>query len=98
MYKEEYVPTVEEQNEEDASFYEVVEGTQPRQNYVDRAEREIDEEDAEIAAGIAECKGDLDSDLVYLNFKKKMENAQFMSRHFRTCTEEVKAFDLCGNS
>lgn len=42
---------IEELNEEHSSFYEVVEGQQPMANYVDPAEVEVDEEDAELASG-----------------------------------------------
>ena len=71
---------VGEDQEENSSFYEVTE-ERPQEKVVDRAEREIAEEDVYFANN-AEL-ANLDNDVVDLAFKEKMEKVSFKTRTSR---------------
>ena len=66
---------------EDESFYELVRDVPDTPRVPDRAEKDIDAEDEDFA--LNSSLADLDNDIVDLDFKARMERAQFLPRKTR---------------
>ena len=74
---------VDEDNQESSSFYEMVSDA-IQDGTVDSVERDVLEEDANIAARMDAGDGDLNNDLVDLELRKKSDRSRFYSQRFKT--------------
>jgi len=77
---------VENDNEESSSYYEVVEDVTASEedSYGDSVEREVEEEDANIATRMEAGEGDLDNDVVDLTLRNQWDRSRFYSQRFKT--------------